>query len=320
MSLRGRVSLLGAVAIMVAACSGSSATPSPTAAPTAAPTPAPTEVASTAPSEAAVSPTPVPSATPIPGGLLDQVLKRGTLVVSTDPNYAPQSIQNPDGSFSGFDIDVATEIAKRLGVKVQFTTPDWSAITAGGWGGRWDISVGSMTITTDRSKVLDFSPPYYYTPAQFATYTGSGITTIDGFANKTVCAGESTTYLDWLQGRKLDFGSLSPTTSPPAGVKAVTQKTDALCAQLWASGRHDFQGWLSAGPTVQSAIDQNQPVVKVGDPVYYEPLAVAVDKSGPNDLDFMAALKSIVDSMHADGTLTQFSMKWYKLDLTQGPG
>ncbi len=321
MSLRGRLSLLGAVAIVVAACSGSGSTPAPTAAPTVAPTAAASAAQSMAPSQAAAaSPTVAPSATPIPGGLLDKVLKAGVLVVSTDPNYAPQSIQNPDGSFSGFDIDVATEIAKRLGVQVKFTTPDWSAITAGGWGGRWDVSVGSMTVTTDREKVLDFSPPYYYTPAQFATYTGSGITSVDGFAGKTVCAGESTTYLDWLQGKKLDFGSLSPTTTPPAGVKAVTQKTDALCAQLWASGRHDFQGWLTAGPTVQSAIDQNQPVVKVGDPVYYEPLAVAVDKSGPNDSDFMVALKSIVDSMHADGTLTQFSMKWYKLDLTQGPG
>lgn len=316
MSLRGRLSLLGAIAIIASACSGSGATPSPSAVASVSPTAPPASVASTAPSASATA---APSATPIAGGLLDKVLKAGALVVSTDPNYAPQSIQNPDGSFTGFDIDVATEIAKRLGVKVQFVTPDWSAITAGSWGGRWDVSVGSMTVTSDRQKVLDFSPPYYYTPAQFATYTDSGITTVDGFAGKSVCAGESTTYLDWLSGKKLDFGTLSPTTTPPAGVKAVTQKTDALCAQLWASGRHDFQGWLTAGPTVQSAIDQNQPVVKVGDPVYFEPLAVAVDKSGPSDADFMPVLKAIVDAMHADGTLTQFSMKWYKIDLTKGP-
>lgn len=310
MSLRGRLSLLGAVAIVAAACSsGGGATASPSAA------------ASTAPSQAAASESPsaAASATPIPGGLLATIMSRGKIIVSTDPNYAPQSFQKPDGSYEGFDIDVATEIAKRLGVKVEFTTPAWAAITAGGWGGRWDISVGSMTITSDRQKILDFSPPYYFTPAQMATYTDSGITSLADLAGKTVCAGESTTYLDWLQGKKLDFGTLSPTTTPPAGVTAVTQKTDADCAQLWAAGRHDFQGWLSAGPTVQSAIDQGQPVVKIGDPVYFEPLAVAVDKGGPNDSDFMPLLKSIVDAMHADGTLTQFSMKWYKLDLTQGP-
>ena len=312
MSLRGRLSLLAAAAVVVAACSSGGATTAPSAAPSTAPSTAASSAPSVAPSAAPAS--------PIPGGLLDKVMKAGTLLVSTDPNYAPQSVQNADGTYSGFDIDVATEIAKRLGVKVAFTTPTWAVITAGGWGGRWDVSVGSMTITADRQKILDFSPPYYYTPAQMATYTNSGITSLADLAGKTVCAGESTTYLDWLQGKKLDFGTLSPTTTPPAGVTAVTQKTDADCAQLWAAGRHDFQGWLTAGPTVQSAIDQNQPVVKVGDPVYFEPLAVAVDKSGPDDSDFMPLLKSIVDSMHTDGTLSQLSMKWYKLDLTTGPG
>ena len=319
MSLRGRLSLIGAVAIVVAACSGGGSTPAPTTAPTAAPTTAPSAAESTAPSQAAASPIAAASATPIPGGLLDKVLKAGVLTVSTDPNYKPASFKNPDGTFQGFDIDVATEVAKRLGVKVQFVTPDWSLITAGSWSGRWDVSVGSMTITAQRQLVLDFSPPYYYTPAQMTASKASGITTLDGLAGKTICAGAATTYLDWLQGKKLDFGTLSPTTTPPAGIKTVSLKTDDLCPQTWAAGRNDFQGWLSAAPIVDAAIAANQPVVKVGDPVYFEPLAIAVDKSGPNDLDFMTALKTIVDSMHQDGTLSQFSQKWFGADLTKGP-
>ena len=306
--------LLTVLGLALAACSsGASPTPAPTQAPSVAPSAASSEAPSAAASAAA-------SAAPVSGGLLDLVTKAGVIRVSTDPNYAPQSAQNPDGSYSGFDIDVATEIATRMGLKVQFVTPTWAAITAGGWGGRWDMSVGSMTITSDRQKVLDFSVPYYFTPAQFAASKASGITTIDGFAGKTVCAGESTTYLDWLQGKKLDFGSLSPTTTPPAGVKAVSQKTDADCAQLWAAGRNDFEGWLTAGPTVEQAMKQNMPLVKVGDPVYYEPLAAAVDKGGPNDSDFVAKVSQVIKDMHADGTLTKFSMKWYGLDLTMGPG
>jgi len=295
--------------LALAACS-SGASPSP--APSVAPSTAASEAPSAAPSAAA-------SATPIPGGLLALVTKAGKIRVSTDPNYAPQSAQKPDGTYEGFDIDVATEIATRMGLKVEFVTPAWDAITAGSWGGRWDMSVGSMTITTVRQKVVDFSPPYYFTPAQMTASKASGITTLDGLAGKTVCAGASTTYYDWLSGTKLDFGTLSPTTTPPAGVKVVTQKTDADCAQLWAAGRNDWQGWLTAGPTVEQAIKQNQPVVKVGDPVYFEPLAVAIDKSGPNDSDFLAKVSQIVKDMHADGTLTKFSMKWYSLDLTQGP-
>ena len=193
MSLRGRLSLLGAAAVLVAACSSGGSTPAPSAAPpSTAPSTAPSMAASEAPSTAA-------STAPIAGGLLDKILKAGKLVVSTDPKYPPQSELKSDGTYQGFDIDVATEIAKRLGVTVEFTTPDWSAITAGGWAGRWDVSVGSMTITVDRSKVLDFSSPYYYTPAQMAASVHSGITTLDGLAGKTICSGEGTTYDQWLQ-------------------------------------------------------------------------------------------------------------------------
>jgi polar amino acid transport system substrate-binding protein len=309
MSIRARAALLVSGIVLVAGCT-SAATPAPTQAPTAAP---PSSAGSEAPASAA-------PATPIAGGLLDKVIKAGVLTVSTDPNYAPASVKKPDGTFEGFDIDVATEVAKRLGnLKVAFVTPDWSLITAGSWSGRWDVSVGSMTITADRQKVLDFSPPYYYTPAQMTASKASGITTIDGLAGKSICAGEATTYLDWLQGKKLDFGTLSPTTTPPAGIKTVSLKTDSLCPQTWGSGRNDFQGWLSATPIVEGAIAQGLPVVKIGDPVYFEPLAIAVDKSGPPDTDFMAALTKIVNDMRSDGTLSQLSVKWFKVDLTKGP-
>jgi polar amino acid transport system substrate-binding protein len=314
MSIRGRVSVLVTGMLLVSACT-SAATPAPSSAPSvAAPSTAAPSTAATAGASASAAP-----ATPIPGGLLDKVLKAGVLTVSTDPNYAPQSVQKPDGTYAGFDIDVATEVAKRLGVTVKFVTPDWTIITAGSWAGRWDASVGSMTITADRQKVLDFSPPYYFTPAQLTASKASGITTIAGLAGKSICAGAATTYLDWLNGKKLDFGTLSPTTSPPAGIKTVQLKTDAECPQTWGSGRNDFQGWLSSSTTVDGAIAAGLPVVKVGDPVYFEPLAVAVDKSGPNDSDFMAKVTQIVNDMHTDGTLTAFSQKWFKADLTKGP-
>jgi polar amino acid transport system substrate-binding protein len=306
MNRRARGVLL-LVALFVVGCSGTGASPSTSAAPSAAASP-PGSAAS-----ASVAPS------PIAGGLLEKVLKAGKLVVSTDPNYEPQSFQNPDGTFEGFDIDVANEIGKRLGVKVEFVTPDWDVITAGGWSGRFDVSVGSMTITAERQSVLDFSPPYYYTPAQMAASEASGITTLEGLAGKKICAGKSTTYLDWLQGKKLDFGTLSPTTTPPAGIETVALKTDQDCPQTWAAGRNDFEGWLSSSTTVQAAIDAKQPVVKVGDPVFAEPLAVAVDKSGPTDTDFVAKLTEIVNAMHEDGTLKGFSEKWLKVDLTQAP-
>ena len=90
------------------------------------------------------------------GEALDRVMNKGVLKVATDANWAPQSFLNDNNEMDGFDVNVAQEVAKRLGVKVEFITPDWAIITAGKWAGRWDVSVGSMTPTKDRAKVLAF--------------------------------------------------------------------------------------------------------------------------------------------------------------------
>lgn len=251
-----------------------------------------------------------------PNDLLAKVKAAGKIVVSTDPAYPPQSELLADGTYQGFDIAVATEIAKRLAVTVEFTTPGWDLITAGGWGGRWDVSVGSMTITKPRQQIIDFSPPYYFTPAQMTASQQSGITTLEGLAGKVVCVGVETTYLDWINGT-LDLGDQPIDQRPPAGMTAVTLQTDRNCPEQWQAGRFDFDGWLSSSTTVGDAIGDGLPVVKVGDPVFFEPLAVAVDKSGPPHAEFMAELKRIVEAMHSDGTLSQFSIKWFGADLTE---
>lgn len=309
---RARFGGLAAIAVMAfAACTSGGGSTAPSSAAASSETP------SSAPSSAAAS-SAAASASPIAGGLLDKIMKAGKIEVSTDPNYKPQSFLKPDGTFEGFDIDVANEIGKRLGVKVEFQTPSWDAITAGSWAGRWDISVGSMTITTKRQEVLDFSPAYYFTPAQMTATTASGITSLDGLANKTVCVGTATTYQDWLQGA-LTSVSLGPVATPPAGVKVQTLDTDQNCAQAIAAGRKDAEGFLSSSTTVDAAIADGTPIVKVGNPVFVEQLAVSVDKSGPADTDFMTALNKIIGDMHADGTLTAFSMKWFNADLTKPP-
>ena len=280
MSIRGRLSLLGAIAILFAACTGGGATTAPsTATPSEA---APSASESTAPSESA-------SAAPIAGGLLDKVLKAGKIVVSTDPKYPPQSsLRSRTARTRASTSTSAPRSPSGSASTIAFETPSWDALTAGAWSGRWDFSVGSMTITSERQKVLDFSDPYYYTPAQMTASTASGITTLDGLAGKTICVGEATTYLDWLNG-ELDFGTESPQTTPPAGATATTLSTDRLCAADVEGRPNDFEGWLSSSTTVEAAIKDGLPLVKVGDPVFYEPLAVAVDKAGPDASDMVTA-------------------------------
>jgi polar amino acid transport system substrate-binding protein len=247
--------------------------------------------------------------------LLATICEAGVIKISTDPNYAPQSFLKPDGTYEGFDIDVADAIAEGLGVEVQFETPEWEAITAGSWSGRWDISVGSMTITEDRKGVLEFSVPYYYTPAQMAS-NDEAIQAVDDFSGTTVCAGESTTYVDWLEG-SLTLVDAPPVSDPPSDVTVTTLPTDANCAEAWQAGRDEFQGWISSSTTIQAAIDEGIEMHLVGDPVFYEPLAVAIDKGGPAHEQLLAAIDDILQRMHDDGSLTALSEKWYDgQDLT----
>jgi polar amino acid transport system substrate-binding protein len=304
MNLRSRTGAIAlAVVLLAMACAGPGGTGSPTASGPAATTPA-----SSASATAAGD----------PNDLLAKVKAAGVMRVNTDPKYPPQSELKPDGTFEGFDIDVANELGKRLGVDVKFETFNFDLVVAGGWAERWDLSVGSVTITEERTKVLDFTKPYYFTPAQMAATTASGITTMDGLAGKTVCVGEATTYFDWLTGNLKLVGSPTTPATPPAGVKATTFSTDTECAEAVASGRTDFEGFLTSSTTIEAAIKNDAAFVKVGEPVFFESLAVAVDKGGPPHAEFMAEMDRLIAEMHADGTLSTFSKKWFDgLDLTK---
>ena len=306
-SRRPLATLFAIATLIVSACGSAGTSTTPTQAATVAPaTSGPTTAATAAP------------ATPVPGGLLDSVMKAGVLRIATDKDYAPQSFLKPDGTFEGFDIDVGNEIAKRLGVTAKFMAEDWDVITAGGWAKRWDVSVGSMTITKPREQVLAFTSAYYYTPAQMAVTNKSGLTSIDQLAGKTVCVGVATTYEDWLKG-KLESESLGTVATPPANVTVKTLQSDNNCAEAITAGQNVGDGFLSSITVIDSSIANGTPITKVGDPVYIEQLAASCDKSGPDPTDFVAAVSKIIDAMHADGTLTGFSMKWFKADLTKPP-
>jgi polar amino acid transport system substrate-binding protein len=251
-----------------------------------------------------------------PKDLLSTIKARGVMRVSSDPNYKPQSFLNETTKeLDGFDIDVSKEVAKRLGVKVEFVTPDWDTIVAGNWGGRWDVSIGSMTITAERKKVLFFSNPYYYTPAQFAAPKDSPLNSLNDLAGKTVCVGSGTTYDDYLNGKLTLEGE--KILQQVQGVKMTTFSTDSECIQALQAGRKDFEAVLTAQPTIEDAVKSGVQLKKIGTPVYYEALAAAMDQKVANSDSFVQAVSKAIDDMHKDGTLTNLSMKWYGVDLTK---
>ncbi|HSJ56595.1 MAG TPA: transporter substrate-binding domain-containing protein, partial [Anaerolineae bacterium] len=275
------------------------------------------EVAPTiAPATQAPQPT-SPPAQPGEEDLLDQVMEAGKLVVSTDPNYAPQSFINDAGELDGFDVKVAQEVAERLGVEVEFVTPDWDLITAGNWGGRWDLSVGSMTPTESRAEVLWFTDPYYYTPASFAVHTdNTDIQEVSDLSGKTVGLGTATTYEAYLDGSLAIMGG-QVMYDPPSGITVQPYATDAESIEDLSLGDGvRLDAVMSAQPTIQNAIDSGLPLKYVGTPAFYEPLAFALDKSrGPSNA-MLNRLNEILAEMHGDGTLSDLSTEFYGIDIT----
>ncbi len=96
--------------------------------------------------------------------------------------------------------------------------------------------------------------------------------------------------------------------------------TDQECAQAIQAGRKDFVGYVTNETVIDSNISNGLKVVKLGKPVYAEYLAAAIDKQASKPTaTLLEALNGFVDAMHADGTLSALSTKWFESDLTQDP-
>lgn len=255
-------------------------------------------------------------ATPaLAGETLDHVMETKTLTMSSDPEYPPQSFLNDSNEMDGFDVDVGREIAERMGVELEIVTPAWEVITAGGWGDRWDISVGSMTPTKARAEVLDFPVIYYYTPAAFAVHTDSDVDSLDDLNGKVIGTCGGCTYDAYLKkDLVIDAENVPPFEYQVTAGEIRTYETDTNAFDDLRLGEGvRIDAVFSALPTIQEAIKNGYPMKVVGDPAFYEPLAVATDKGDP---EFDAKIKEIVEAMHEDGTLTELSQKWYGVDLT----
>jgi cyclohexadienyl dehydratase len=95
---------------------------------------------------------------------LQQILERGTLRVGTTGDFNPMSIRDPaSGSFKGYEIDAAKDLAKQMGVKLELVPTDWPTLIAGITANRYDIFMGGSSINMGRAKVVAFTIPYIET-------------------------------------------------------------------------------------------------------------------------------------------------------------
>jgi polar amino acid transport system substrate-binding protein len=234
----------------------------------------------------------------------------------------PADTKCPSDTFTaaemqGFDVAVADEVGKRLGVETCFATPDWGLITAGSWADKWDMSVGSMTIKPPRPDFFYFSTPYYAPTAVIGVPTDSTLTSVDELAGQSVCVATATTYLDWINNA-LDLNPSDIYAKAPAGIQIVELSTDQECPQALAAGRKEFVAYVTSVTVVDSNIAAGMAIKQLGGPVFKEKNAIAIDKKSSYDTAaFVKAVDDAVKAMHADGTLSALSIQWFGSDLTQ---
>ena len=249
------------------------------------------------------------------GAVLDRVMEAKDLKVATDANWAPQSFMNDKNELDGFDVDVAKDIGKRLGVQVEFVTPGWDIITAGNWSGRWDMHVGSMTPTKKRAEIFDFPAVYYYTPAAVAVHKDSKATRLSDLDGKVVGTTATSTFEAYAKGElTLDAAGAPPFKYEfkPKEVKSYANSTTAFDDLRLGDGTR-LDAVVSSLPSILDATKAGYPIKQLGDPVFYEPLAVAIERG---DKEFNDKIAEAVKAMQADGTLSKLSVKWYGVDYT----
>jgi len=116
---------------------------------------------------------------------VEQVLRRGVLNVGMS-TFVPWAMKDKAGNFIGFEIDVASRLARDMGVKVNFVPTKWSGIIPSLLTGKFDVIIGGMGIRPDRNQKVNFSIPYNYSGMSLLAHKerAAGFETLESF-NRT---------------------------------------------------------------------------------------------------------------------------------------
>ncbi|MDR0916878.1 MAG: ABC transporter substrate-binding protein [Oscillospiraceae bacterium] len=249
-------------------------------------------------------PTPTPSAdAPTPGSELT-LIKAGTLTIGSEISYPPFEMYDDDGVTPiGLDIELAQEIAKLLGLKVEFVDTGFDGILAGIDAGKYDISMSSLTITPDRSEQVNFSTPYIENWQAIVVKKGSAPITSDLDMNgKKIAFQTGTTseaYIDNLiatEGVNATLSSLDHVTNAFDELR-LGRVDGVLCDSVVADGYVAREGDNFEISWIQSSVPDAEP----------ELFGIAVGKTNAS---LLAAINDAVATLEANGTLERLRSDW----------
>ncbi|AKL93999.1 amino acid ABC transporter substrate-binding protein, PAAT family [Clostridium aceticum] len=225
---------------------------------------------------------------------LDEIKERGTLTFAMTGAYPPFNFIDEDGTLIGFDIDIADAIAEKIGVEAEPITVLWDGILTGLTSGRFDMIIGSMAITEERLKEVNFSHPYYYDGAQFFGREDLAVSDLSEIENASVGVVTGTTFQNFLVEME-NVTDILQFESDVDNMRAVQQgRSDGLITGLLV-GLHGIEKF-------------DMPLAPIGDPLYIEEIGIAIRK---DDIALLEAVNTALQEIIEDGTYEEISYKWF---------
>lgn len=231
--------------------------------------------------------------------LLQDVKNRGVLKVGVMGTYQPYNFLNKNKEMDGFDVDIAKEIGKRLGVKVEFVAQEFSGMIAGLQAQKFDTVISQMTITEDRKKQLDFTDPYITNNVKvIVRQDNNTITSVNDFKGKNIGVGLGTNDETYLRTELL----------PKVGNFNIKTYDDVITSlKDLDAGRIDAT--INNLYAIKPVVENNGFKIKaVGNPVKSDQAGIAVRKGNEA---FVNEVNKILKDMKSDGTYKNIFVKWF---------
>lgn len=246
-------------------------------------------------------------------GVIQRAQARGAFIVAAAPagSQLPQAAPDQNGVYRGFDIDVAHEIGKRLGLPVNFISPGWNEVLAGNWRGKWDFAVASITPTEAREQKLVFPAVYRFDAASLVVRKDdASIERPADASGKAVGVRQGTTFENYLRRDLVIYDNPNVITYLIADPKIRLYSDREEVVKALVEGKVD--AIVTSLGLAEEDIAKGAPLRIVPGFLFFEPVAVAVDKGDPG---FATKLGDVVRAMRADGTLTKLSENWFGIDV-----
>lgn len=231
---------------------------------------------------------------PRAGSVLEAARAAGVLRVANTQANPPYSFVDASNTVVGFDVDVANEIARRIGIgKVEFVAGTFQSFIPGLQTDKWDAVISGLTVTDERRQQVAFSCPYQVNGVSI--FVADGDTAIRSQAD--------------LAGKRVAVtagGTQEKQARAIPGVDVLTYDNSTLALSDVAIGRSD--AYLGSRFTGAYLAQQNRlPVRPVEGLLSKESNAMAFPK-GADDL--VAAANTALTAMEQDGTLSTISRRW----------